>query len=207
MRSLDNPYQSNNLGLFSKCTLMNLTRWNGGANFISRIIHDDVIKWKHFPRYWPFVWGIPRFPAQKPVMRNFNDFFDLRLNKWLSKHSWGWWFETLPYPLWRHCNVQWWQWGINAIPVAAFYLRLNKFSKNMKEDSAYLVLPLTIQELTDSLKTGPSQFEAWITTYHIHVWTIYTYIYYIYMCVCVCVCARDLVWNPAQESHVHGLNQ
>ena len=21
--------------------------------------HDDVIKWKHFPRYWPFVRGIP----------------------------------------------------------------------------------------------------------------------------------------------------
>ena len=21
-------------------------------------LHDDVIKWKHFPRYWPFVWGI-----------------------------------------------------------------------------------------------------------------------------------------------------
>ena len=25
--------------------------------------HDDVIKWKHFPRYWPFVWGIHRLPA------------------------------------------------------------------------------------------------------------------------------------------------
>ena len=23
-------------------------------------IHDDVFKWKHFPRYWPFVRGIPR---------------------------------------------------------------------------------------------------------------------------------------------------
>ena len=23
-------------------------------------VHDDVIKWKHFPRYWPFVWGIHR---------------------------------------------------------------------------------------------------------------------------------------------------
>ena len=23
--------------------------------------HDDVIKWKHFPRYWPFVRGIHRF--------------------------------------------------------------------------------------------------------------------------------------------------
>ena len=22
--------------------------------------HDDVIKWNHFPRYWPFVWGIRR---------------------------------------------------------------------------------------------------------------------------------------------------
>ena len=22
--------------------------------------HDDVSKWKHFPRYWPFVWGIHR---------------------------------------------------------------------------------------------------------------------------------------------------
>ena len=24
--------------------------------------HDDVIKWKHFPRYWPFVPGIHRSP-------------------------------------------------------------------------------------------------------------------------------------------------
>ena len=23
--------------------------------FYDRILHDDVIKWKHFPRYWPFV--------------------------------------------------------------------------------------------------------------------------------------------------------
>ena len=26
------------------------------------IYHDDVIKWKHFLRYWPFVWGIHRSP-------------------------------------------------------------------------------------------------------------------------------------------------
>ena len=31
-------------------------------------------------------------------------FFDLRLNKRLSKQSWGWWFETLSHPLWRYCN-------------------------------------------------------------------------------------------------------
>ena len=28
--------------------------------------HDDVIKWKHFPRYWPFVRGIPRSPVNSP---------------------------------------------------------------------------------------------------------------------------------------------
>ena len=29
------------------------------------------------------------FPAQRPVTRGFNVFFDLRLNKRLSKQSWG----------------------------------------------------------------------------------------------------------------------
>ena len=28
--------------------------------------HDDVIKWRHFPRYWPFVWGIHRAPVHYP---------------------------------------------------------------------------------------------------------------------------------------------
>ena len=28
--------------------------------------HDDVIKWKHFPRYWPFVRGIHRSPVNYP---------------------------------------------------------------------------------------------------------------------------------------------
>ena len=49
--------------------------------------------------------GSGDFPAQKPVTRSFDVFFDLRLNKRLSKQSWGWWFETLSCPLWRHCYV------------------------------------------------------------------------------------------------------
>ena len=28
--------------------------------------HDDVIQWKRFPRYWPFVWGIHRSPVNSP---------------------------------------------------------------------------------------------------------------------------------------------
>ena len=45
------------------------------------------------------------FPAQRPVTRSFDVFFDLRVNKRLSKQSRGWWLETLSHPLWRRCNT------------------------------------------------------------------------------------------------------
>ena len=32
--------------------------------------HDDVIKWKHFPCYWPFVRGILRWPVNSPHKAN-----------------------------------------------------------------------------------------------------------------------------------------
>ena len=38
------------------------------------------------------------------MTRSFDVFFDLRLNKRLSKQSLGLWFETLSRPLWRYCN-------------------------------------------------------------------------------------------------------
>ena len=44
------------------------------------------------------------FPAQRPVTRSFDVFFDLLLNKGLSKQSWGWWSEVPSCPFWRHCN-------------------------------------------------------------------------------------------------------
>ena len=44
------------------------------------------------------------FPAQRPVTRSFDVFFDLRPNKQLSKQSWGWWFETQSRPLSRNLN-------------------------------------------------------------------------------------------------------
>ena len=66
-------------------------------------IHDDVIKWKHFPRYWPFVWGIH-------LSITFTKASDAELwcfwclNKRLNKQSRHRWFETPSHALWRHCN-------------------------------------------------------------------------------------------------------
>ena len=99
-------------------------RWNLTIPYFP--IQDDVIKWKHFPRYWSSVWGIPQwiFPAQRPVTQRFGVFFDLRLNKKLSEQPWGWWFETPSFPLWRHCNGilqagQEWQCTRIVVPVMA----------------------------------------------------------------------------------------
>ena len=47
------------------------------------------------------------FPTQRPVTWSFDVFFDLRLNKLLSKQLWGWWFETLLCPSWRRRNESW----------------------------------------------------------------------------------------------------
>ena len=42
--------------------------WNALFILISAYghAHDDVIKWKHFPRYWPFVRGIHRSSVNSP---------------------------------------------------------------------------------------------------------------------------------------------
>ena len=65
--------------------------------------HDDVVKWKHFPCYCPFVAAgnspvTGDFPSQRPITRSFDVFFDL------SKQLWGWWFEMQSYWLWSHCH-------------------------------------------------------------------------------------------------------
>ena len=65
------------------------------------------------------------FPAQRPVTRSFDVFFDLGLNKRLCKQSWGWLFETLSRPLWRHCNVPHYgictcTWGFSLVDHSCF---------------------------------------------------------------------------------------
>ena len=60
------------------------------------------------------------FPAQRPVTRSFDVFFDLSLNKRSSKQSQGWWFETPSCSLWRHSNVGCWNFALLYAP-RSFY--------------------------------------------------------------------------------------
>ena len=82
---------------------------------VRRVLNDikvDFTWWRHQMEIFSALLAIcagnspvsGEFPAQRPVTRSFDVFFDVRLIKRLSKHSRGWWFETLSHPLWRHHN-------------------------------------------------------------------------------------------------------
>ena len=82
--------------------------WIIGNVYEIQFAYDHVIKWKHFPRYWPFVRGIHWSPVNSPHKGPWRGalMFSLicALNKRLGKQSWGWWFETPSLSLWRHWN-------------------------------------------------------------------------------------------------------
>ena len=64
-------------------------------------------------------------PSQRPEARSFDVFFDMRLNKRLSKQSRRRWFETPSSSLWRHCND-----NGNVVLLTASHRSLLCFSTN-----------------------------------------------------------------------------
>ena len=74
--------------------------------YFSAGMHDDVIKWKHRPRYWPLVRGIHRSLVNSPHKGQWRGalifFLNLRLAKRLNKQLRRRWFKTSSRSLWRH---------------------------------------------------------------------------------------------------------
>ena len=88
-KAVENPW----LGLQrSSCTKPMMTSSNGNIFRVTGLCEGNP----------PVTGG---FPSQRPETRSFDVFFDLRLNKRLSKRSRCWWFEAPSRSLWRHCNV------------------------------------------------------------------------------------------------------
>ena len=62
------------------------------VNLTTGAAHDDVIQWKHFPRYWPFVPGIHRSPVNSPYKGQWRGALMLPLicvliNGWVNKRE------------------------------------------------------------------------------------------------------------------------
>ena len=83
-------------------------KWLAGCVAISSSsTHDDVINGNIFRvtgHLCGEFTGARWIPRTKTSDEELWCFFDLSLNKRLSKQSWGWWFETPQGPLWRHSN-------------------------------------------------------------------------------------------------------
>ena len=100
------------------------------------------------------------FPAQRPVTPSFDAFFDLRLNKRLSKQWWGWWLETPLHLSWRHCN------GLEVVLcILQVLCKLQQHQKMFKHVKVSLCMGQRIGELIqtrqlmdDALKLGLSCF-------------------------------------------------
>ena len=81
-----------------------------GCNSPHHVRHVNLAWWRHQLETFSVLLAIctgnlpvtSEFPAQRPVTRSFGVFFDLRLNKRLSKQLLVWWFDTPSRPLWRH---------------------------------------------------------------------------------------------------------
>ena len=89
--------------------------------------HDDVIKWKHFPRYWPFVRGIHPSRVNSPhngKWRGALMFSMICALIKMGKQSRGRWFDTPSRSLWRHCNE-----FLLSLAIAVFWLNYIGWNK------------------------------------------------------------------------------
>ena len=89
-------------------------------------IHDGVITWKHFSRYWPFRRGIHWSPVNSPHKGHWHGalMFSL-ICAWIN----GWVNNGEADDLWRHCNIdedlrmETWQWAYQRLVVVSFPTR------------------------------------------------------------------------------------
>ena len=76
-------------------------------------IHDDVIKWKHFPRNWPFVRGIHRSPVNSPHKGQWRGALMFSLicvwiNDWVNNRAAG---DLRRYRARYDVSVMYWWWS------------------------------------------------------------------------------------------------
>ena len=113
-------------------------------------IHDDVIKWKHFPRYWPFVRGIHQSPVNSLHKGQWRwalmFFICVWINGWVNKHEAGNWRRYR-----AHYNVTVMSSSV-AWRVTRCRFLLHRTCTNVKVTTALLVTCLPNSKANDNFK-------------------------------------------------------
>ena len=92
--------------------------------------HDDIIKWKHFPHYWPFVWGIHQSPVNSQHKGQWQGALMFSLictwtNSWVNNREAG------------HLRCHRAHYDVTVMPLMFFHCNLNsmEISFNSHHDS------------------------------------------------------------------------
>ena len=139
--------------MYSLCYKLEWQSWN----LVSIDAHSIAMNFKYYSNGQNTKACPGEFPTQRPVTRGFDVFFDLRLNKRMSKQSWGWWLETLSCSLWRQSNelARNCLWGIRRyFRIHFLMLNVMKSDSNFPEMGSWRVL----------LTTSRYWFKWWLRT-------------------------------------------
>ena len=102
--------------------------WARMDNYIpykSKSVHDDVIKGKHFPCYWPFVRGIHRSPVNSPHKGQWRgalmfSLICLWINYWINSHEAG---DLRRYRAHYDVIVMWLSGQVTGLPRGRSWVR------------------------------------------------------------------------------------
>ena len=107
---------------------------------------------------------------QKPVTRSFGVFFDLCLNKRVSKQSWDWWSETPSSWSWRQCNEST---DSSLLTLKRKCLHFDEIF--ITKFSSFEVVKMTTSSAASDENPVKMTFSLrWITCSHIHTNTLYS---------------------------------
>ena len=135
-----------------------------------RLSQDDVIKWKHFPRYWPFVRGIHRSPVNSPHKGQWRGALMFSLicvstNGWVNTREAGNFRRYRAHydvivMMCRHCDVSfffrkpWTEWMAASTAPVRFVCSLPRVSQT--------TIVAAIRICATVVRITPSKFSLWL---------------------------------------------
>ena len=145
------------------------------------------------------------FPSQRPVRLSFDVFFDLCLNKRLSKQSWDWRFEMPSRPLGRQCTgakteTRPWSWA-NRMLTQQKYTHIDVMILNHFQDMLW-VIPC-IYNVTVSIKLLFNK-----VNFYCFRWAFqFSYEKCIYIYLCVYFAKQNVIQSNvmASDHYLHAL--
>ena len=104
------------------------------APLLLKLSHDDVIKYKHFPLYWPFVRGIHRSPVNSPHKGQWRGALIFSLiggwmNDWVNNREQQGPFYLALIPTWMSCYIHYKLWDEITYP----FLNINGCTVEVRE--------------------------------------------------------------------------